>query len=162
LFLGCSTCFERYVCLSSGASKPYYSFWYYSRISLPGGIMGMLELTKSQFQNSHDTMIPLWTTDRSVSEISICQHTTFTHREPCPHRVSNSLLQKFLECEIYPSSSETLELKHNLRQLSNAVHSKTHQKLLELTFNQFQHSHDTSRQRHTCVIPEAVIQFRCS
>jgi len=22
-------------------------------------------------------------------------------------------------------------------------------------------SHDTSRQRHTCVIPEAVIQFRC-
>ena len=27
---------------------------------------------------------------------------------------------------------------------------------------QFQHSHDTSRQRHRCVIPEAVIQFRCS
>jgi hypothetical protein len=26
----------------------------------------------------------------------------------------------------------------------------------------FQYSHDTSRQRHTCVIPEAVIQFRCS
>jgi hypothetical protein len=26
----------------------------------------------------------------------------------------------------------------------------------------FQHSHGTSRQRHTCVIPEAVIQFRCS
>ena len=25
-----------------------------------------------------------------------------------------------------------------------------------------QHSHDTSRQRLTCVIPEAVIQFRCS
>jgi len=31
--------------------------------------------------------------------------------------------------------------------------------VLELVF---QHSHDTSRQRHTCVIPEAVIQFRCS
>jgi len=27
---------------------------------------------------------------------------------------------------------------------------------------QFQHSHDTGRQRHTCAIPEAVIQFRCS
>jgi len=26
---------------------------------------------------------------------------------------------------------------------------------------QSQHSHDTSRQRHTCVIPEAVIKFRC-
>jgi hypothetical protein len=26
----------------------------------------------------------------------------------------------------------------------------------------FQHSHDTSRQRHTCLIPETVIQFRCS
>jgi hypothetical protein len=26
----------------------------------------------------------------------------------------------------------------------------------------FQHSHDTNRQRHTCVIPEAVMQFRCS
>jgi len=26
----------------------------------------------------------------------------------------------------------------------------------------FQHSHDTSRQRHTCVIPAAVILFRCS
>jgi len=23
-------------------------------------------------------------------------------------------------------------------------------------------SHDTSQQQHTCVIPEAVIQFRCS
>ena len=28
--------------------------------------------------------------------------------------------------------------------------------------SKFQHSHDTSRQRHTCVIPEAVIQFKCS
>jgi len=28
--------------------------------------------------------------------------------------------------------------------------------------SEFQHSHDTSRQRHTCVIPEAVIQFRYS
>jgi len=27
-------------------------------------------------------------------------------------------------------------------------------------WNQFQHSHDTSRQQHMCVIPEAVIQFR--
>jgi hypothetical protein len=26
----------------------------------------------------------------------------------------------------------------------------------------FQHSHDTNRQRHTFVIPEAVMQFRCS
>jgi hypothetical protein len=25
-----------------------------------------------------------------------------------------------------------------------------------------QHSHDTNHPRHTCVIPEAVIQFRCS
>jgi hypothetical protein len=70
LFLGCSTCFERNFRSSSGASKLYYSFWYYTRMSLPIGILGVLEL--------------------------------------------------------------------------------------------FQHSHDTSQQRHTCVIPEAVIQFGCS
>ena len=35
-----------------------------------------------------------------------------------------------------------------------------HQEYLALS--QFQHSHDNSWQRHTCVIPEAVIQFRCS
>jgi hypothetical protein len=42
LFLGCSTCFERYFRSSSGASKLYYSFWYYTRTSLPAGIMGVL------------------------------------------------------------------------------------------------------------------------
>jgi len=34
--------------------------------------------------------------------------------------------------------------------------------LLAGIFNQLQHSHETSQQWHTCVIPEAVIQFRCS
>jgi len=43
LFLGCSTCFERYFRSSSGTSKLYYSFWYYTRMSLPSGIMGVLE-----------------------------------------------------------------------------------------------------------------------
>jgi hypothetical protein len=47
LFLGCSTCFERYFRSSSGASKLYYSFWYYTRMSLPAGITGVLELTAS-------------------------------------------------------------------------------------------------------------------
>jgi len=42
LFLGCSTCFERYFRSSSGASKFYYSFWYYTRMSLPACIMGVL------------------------------------------------------------------------------------------------------------------------
>ena len=37
LFLGCCTCFERYFRSSSGASKLYYSFWYYTRMSLPAG-----------------------------------------------------------------------------------------------------------------------------
>jgi len=31
-----------------------------------------------------------------------------------------------------------------------------------LSRQKLQHSHDASRQRHMCVIPEAVIQFRCS
>jgi len=31
LFLSCSTCFERYFRSSSGVSKLYYSFWYYTR-----------------------------------------------------------------------------------------------------------------------------------
>ena len=35
LFPGCCTCFERYFRSSSGASKLYYSFWYYTRMSLP-------------------------------------------------------------------------------------------------------------------------------
>jgi len=38
LFLGCSTCFGRYFRSSSGASKLYYSVWYYTRMSLPAGI----------------------------------------------------------------------------------------------------------------------------
>ena len=37
LFLGCSTCFERYFRSSSGASKLYYSFWYDICMSLPAG-----------------------------------------------------------------------------------------------------------------------------
>ena len=49
LFLGCSTCFELYFRSSSEASKMYYSFWYYTRISLPAGITGVFE------QHSHDT-----------------------------------------------------------------------------------------------------------
>jgi hypothetical protein len=49
LFLGCSPCLERYFRSSSGASKMYYSFWYYKRMSLSAGIMGVL------FQRSHDT-----------------------------------------------------------------------------------------------------------
>jgi len=39
LFLGCWTCFERYFRSSSGASKLYYRFWYYTRMLLPAGIM---------------------------------------------------------------------------------------------------------------------------
>ena len=31
---------------SSGASKLYYSFWYYTRMSLPAGIMGVLKVSK--------------------------------------------------------------------------------------------------------------------
>jgi len=30
LFLGCSTCFGQYFRSSSGTSKLYYSFWYYT------------------------------------------------------------------------------------------------------------------------------------
>jgi len=37
LFLRCSTCFERYFPSSSGVSKLYYSFWYYTRMSLSAG-----------------------------------------------------------------------------------------------------------------------------
>jgi hypothetical protein len=44
VFLGSSTCFERYFRSSSRASKLYYSFWYYTRMSMPAGIMGVLEL----------------------------------------------------------------------------------------------------------------------
>ena len=44
LFLGCSPFFERCFRSSSGVSKRYYSFWYYTRMSLPAGIMGVLEL----------------------------------------------------------------------------------------------------------------------
>jgi len=47
LFLGCFTCFERYFRSSSGVSKLYYSFWYYTRMSLPDGIMGVLELSSN-------------------------------------------------------------------------------------------------------------------
>jgi hypothetical protein len=35
LFVVCSTCFQRYFRSSSGVSKLYYSFWYYTRTSLP-------------------------------------------------------------------------------------------------------------------------------
>ena len=42
LFLGCSTCFEWHFRSSSGASKLYYSFWYYTRMWLPAGIMEVL------------------------------------------------------------------------------------------------------------------------
>jgi len=51
LFLGCSACFEPYFRSSSGASKLYYRFWYFTHMSLPAGIVGVLEL----FQHSHDT-----------------------------------------------------------------------------------------------------------
>ena len=36
LFIGCSTYFERYFRSSSGASKLYYSFWYYTRYLTAG------------------------------------------------------------------------------------------------------------------------------
>jgi len=39
---------KRYFRSSSGASKLYYSFWYYTHMSLSPGIMGLLE-------HSHDT-----------------------------------------------------------------------------------------------------------
>ena len=32
---------------SSGASKLYYSFWYHTRMSLPAGILGLLEFQHS-------------------------------------------------------------------------------------------------------------------
>jgi len=35
-----------------GASKLYYRFWYYTRMSLPAGIMGVLE------RSSNTPMIP--------------------------------------------------------------------------------------------------------
>jgi len=54
LFLGCSKCFEQYFHSSSGASKVYYRFWYYTRMSLLYCIMGVLELLQ-QFQHFHDT-----------------------------------------------------------------------------------------------------------
>jgi len=137
--------------------------WLYHGSSGTDFIMRVLELIYSQFQHSHDTMIPLCTTDRSVSETSICQHATFTHRQRAmPPSVFEFAFTSIFRVWNLSVVNETLELKRNLRQRSNAVHSKTHKKLLELTFIQFQHSHDTSRQRHTCVIPETVIQFRCS
>jgi hypothetical protein len=83
LFLGCSTCSERYFRSSSVASKLYYRFWYYTRISLPAGIVGVLELCSNA-----PTIF-------------------FLGRSTCSERYFR-------------------------------------------------------RQRHTCVIPEAVIQFRCS
>jgi hypothetical protein len=43
LFLDCSTCFERYFRSSTGASKLYLQFWYYSRMSLPAGVVEELE-----------------------------------------------------------------------------------------------------------------------
>jgi hypothetical protein len=46
LFRGCSTCFERHFRSSSGASKLYYTFCYYTRMSQPACIMGVLELKK--------------------------------------------------------------------------------------------------------------------
>jgi len=46
LFLVCSTCFKRYFLSSSGASKLHYRFWYYTRMSLPAGIVGVLELSR--------------------------------------------------------------------------------------------------------------------
>src|SRR5215470_15799232 len=42
--VGIATCFERYFHSSSGASKLYYRFWYYTCMSLLAGIMGVLEL----------------------------------------------------------------------------------------------------------------------
>jgi len=78
--------------------------------------------------NDTHSVEPLWKRNRPVSETSICQHTTFTHREPHPHRDSNSYSQTFLDCEIFPLSNKILELKHALYQGSNAVHSKTHTK----------------------------------
>jgi hypothetical protein len=41
LFVGCSTCFERYFRSSLGASKLYYSFWCYTRMLLSACIMGV-------------------------------------------------------------------------------------------------------------------------
>jgi hypothetical protein len=47
LFLGCSTSFERYFRSSLGASKLYYIFWYYTRMLLPAGIMGVLQCSNT-------------------------------------------------------------------------------------------------------------------
>jgi hypothetical protein len=45
---------KRYFRSSSGASKLYYSFWYYTRMSLPAGIMGVLELTSDIFAHHQE------------------------------------------------------------------------------------------------------------
>jgi len=37
-YMSRSTCFERYFRSSSGASKLYYNFWYYTRMSLPAAL----------------------------------------------------------------------------------------------------------------------------
>jgi len=70
LFLGCSTCFERYFRSSSGASKLYYSFWYYTRMSLPAGIMGVLELS---YQSTvHDVMY-----ENDQQDATVCDNLLF-------------------------------------------------------------------------------------
>jgi len=63
LFLGCSTRFEQYFRSSLGVSQLYYCFWYYTRMSLPAGIMGVLELTT-------DKPVPELTTDKPVPTLS--------------------------------------------------------------------------------------------
>jgi len=43
----------------------YYSFWYYTRMSLPAGIMGVLEL----FQHYHDASVE-YKISRITDEVS--------------------------------------------------------------------------------------------
>jgi len=57
LFLGCSAGFKRCFCSSSGASKLYYGFWHYTRMSLLAGIMGVLELSSIYENDQQDATV---------------------------------------------------------------------------------------------------------
>jgi hypothetical protein len=121
LFLDYSTCFERYYRSSSGASNCNYSFWFYTRLSLPAAVMAEWELV-AQF------IIPLFL------DYSTCFG------------------------QYYRSSSGAYNCNYSFwfytcLSLPAAVMAK---------WEQFPLSHDSGRQRQTCLKPEAVITVRRS
>ena len=86
--------------------------WLYYGSAGTDFIMGVLELTLSWecwnwfIVSSNTPMIPWYPSARRIGPSqrppSVNTQHSRTDKEPCPHRYSNSLLQAFLECEIYP------------------------------------------------------------